>query len=125
MSVSPVEKIWSSTYKSAIPVTSLALKLVAPRLTVPVAVRLDAPMLIFPNPLVILPEFSAPVPVIAAWCCVTLVCAIRASGTVPLDKLLALSAVRLVPIPPKPVVPLKLSVVVLTLKFTPGTLKLF
>ena len=77
----------------------LSLKLVAPRLTVPVAVRLSAPISMLPNPLVILPEFNAPVPVICAWCCVTLVEAIRASGTVPLVSCVAFSAVRFVPIP--------------------------
>ena len=65
-----------------------SLKLVAPRLTVPVAVKLSAPISIAPNPLVILPLFKAPVPVILAWCCVTAPTAILAFGTVPLSMLL-------------------------------------
>ena len=48
------------------------------------------PILILPNPLVILPLFSAPVPVISPWCCVILEEAIRASATVPLVKNAAL-----------------------------------
>ena len=78
-----------------------------------------------PNPLVILPLFNAPVPVILAWCCVMLEAAILASGTVPLDRLLALRAVNEVPTPANPVVPVKFSVVVLTVRFTPGIRRLF
>ena len=47
-------------------------------------------MLMFPNPLVILPAFRAPVPVILNWCCVTPLACIRASGIVPLVKKAAL-----------------------------------
>ena len=53
----------------------------------------------FPKPVLILPLFRTPVPVILAWCCVILVAAMRASATVPLVKLVAFSAVKLVPTP--------------------------
>ena len=65
-----------------------SLKLAAPRLTVPVAVKLSAPISIAPKPLVILPLFNAPVPVMLSWCCVTAPTAILAFGTVPLSMLL-------------------------------------
>ena len=48
------------------------------------------PILIFPNPLVILPAFRIPTPVILNWCCVTPDTAIRASGIVPLVRKAAL-----------------------------------
>ena len=48
------------------------------------------PILILPNPLVILPALRIPVPVILNWCCVTPDTAIRASGMVPLVRKAAL-----------------------------------
>ena len=59
----------------------LALSVVKP---LPSPVNILEPMLMLPNPLVILPAFNAPVPVILSWCCVTFETAIRASAKVPL-----------------------------------------
>ena len=79
-------------------------------------------MLIAPNPLLIAPLSSVPVPVISAWCCTTLLELIRASGTVPLVNCEALSAVRFVPTPLNPPDPLYVKLVVLIVVLTPGTL---
>jgi len=86
----------------SIPSSVAALTLVNP---LPLPVNVLVPMLMFPKLLVILPEFSAPVPVMLAWCCVTLDTVILALGIFPLVKLLAFNAVKFVPIPLNPVVP--------------------
>jgi len=58
----------------------------------PLPVNVLVPMFMLPNPLVISPAPRAPVPVRLLY-----VPSIRVFGTVPLDKLLALSACMFVP----------------------------
>ena len=93
---------------SLLPLTVPVLRLLASRLVnpLPLPVNVSVPMLMLPKPLVILPLFSAPVPVMLAWCCVTPVEAIRASGIVPVLKLVALSDVKPLPLPEKILVPM-------------------
>ena len=57
----PLSPLIVSSAKLPTLVILLSLKLVAPRLTLPVAVRFELPMSILPKPLVILPPSSAPV----------------------------------------------------------------
>ena len=66
---------------------AVALSVVSP---LPLPEKILVPMLMLPNPVVILPAFKAPVPVILNWCCVTPLACIRASGIVPLVKKAAL-----------------------------------
>ena len=59
-----------------------------------------------PNPVDILPELSCPVPVISAWCCVTPLDWIRASGIVPLVNCVATKSVSPLPFPENVLVPI-------------------
>ena len=51
----------------------LSLKLVAPKLALPVALILLLPMSILPNPWPILPAVNCPVPVMSNWCCYSII----------------------------------------------------
>ena len=72
----------------------------------PLPVNVLVPILILPNPVVILPLFNSPVPVILAWCCVTPLACILAFGIVPVLKLVAFNAVKPLPLPEKILVPM-------------------
>ena len=83
-----------------------SLKLVAPKVHEPVPLNELAPISMLPNPVDILPELSCPVPVISAWCCVTPLDWIRASGIVPLVNCVATKSVSPLPFPENVLVPI-------------------